>query len=46
MYLEEGRVLERGSHSELLALGGRYAALYRSQSEAIAWEDESHAVPR
>ncbi|GGK17098.1 protein-tyrosine-phosphatase [Deinococcus malanensis] len=46
VYLEEGRVLERGSHSELLALGGRYAALYRSQSEAIAWEDESHAVPR
>ena len=26
--LEDGRVAEQGSHDELLALGGRYAALY------------------
>ena len=26
--LDQGRVLERGTHAELLALGGRYAALW------------------
>jgi ABC-type multidrug transport system fused ATPase/permease subunit len=32
LVLERGRVVERGSHSELLALGGRYAALWQSES--------------
>jgi ABC-type multidrug transport system fused ATPase/permease subunit len=32
LVLERGRVLERGSHAELLALGGRYAALWQSES--------------
>ncbi|MDQ1507420.1 MAG: hypothetical protein QOD57_5147, partial [Actinomycetota bacterium] len=31
--IEDGRVAERGTHSELLALGGRYAELYRTQFE-------------
>ncbi len=31
LVLEDGRVIERGRHSELLALGGRYAELYRTQ---------------
>jgi ATP-binding cassette subfamily B protein len=31
--LEDGRVTEQGSHAELLALGGRYAALYEMQAE-------------
>jgi ATP-binding cassette, subfamily B, bacterial len=29
--VEQGRIVERGTHGELLARGGRYAALYRTQ---------------
>ena len=32
VFLEEGRIVERGSHTELLRLGGRYASLYALQS--------------
>ena len=32
VFLEEGRIVERGSHAALLALNGRYASLYRLQS--------------
>jgi len=31
IYLDEGRIVERGSHQELLKLNGRYAALQREQ---------------
>ncbi|HEX2295038.1 MAG TPA: ABC transporter ATP-binding protein [Actinomycetota bacterium] len=31
LYLDRGRIVERGSHAELLAKGGAYAALYHEQ---------------
>jgi ATP-binding cassette subfamily B protein len=31
LYVDRGRIVERGSHAELLAKGGAYAALYHEQ---------------
>jgi len=36
LFLEDGRVVERGSHAELMALGGRYRRLYDLQASAGA----------
>ncbi len=33
LVVEQGRIVERGTHTELLAAGGRYAQLYRTQFE-------------
>ncbi|MEQ1632684.1 MAG: ABC transporter ATP-binding protein [Planctomycetota bacterium] len=38
LVLDAGRVRERGTHRELVALGGDYAAAWRRQTEAIALE--------
>lgn len=34
LVVEEGRIVERGTHTELLAAGGRYEELYRTQFAA------------
>ena len=34
LYMEKGRILEMGTHTELLEKNGRYAKLFRSQFEA------------
>ena len=33
LVINEGRVVERGSHAELIALGGQYSSLYQNQFE-------------
>ena len=40
--LADGRVIEQGSHDELLAANGRYAELFRLQAERFA-EDEAES---
>ncbi len=40
LYIEAGQVLEQGTHTELMRLGGRYAALYAIQSAL----DEGHSA--
>ena len=39
--LEGGRVVELGSHEELLALGGRYRTMFELQASRFATEDEA-----
>ena len=43
LFLDQGRVVERGSHQELLAQGGRYAELYELQTRRSTGADEQAA---
>jgi len=45
LVLEHGRVVERGSHDELLALGGRYAQLWTMQQRERSRSTEPAAEP-
>ena len=42
LVLEDGVVVERGSHAQLLASGGRYRDLYDKQ---YAWESNVYVNP-
>ena len=42
--LEHGRVIELGSHEELMALGGRYRTMFDLQAERFAGEAEEGVV--
>lgn len=37
LFLDSGRIVERGSHDELVALGSRYAAFWNERSRAAGW---------
>ncbi|MET9070749.1 ABC transporter ATP-binding protein [Streptomyces sp. NPDC004232] len=55
LVVDRGRIVETGRHDELLARGGAYARLHRSQNNAVMdtgelrmplWEDHQPAPPR
>src|SRR5207253_7786105 len=38
LFLEHGKLVEEGTHQELMALGGRYARLFQMQASAYTGE--------
>jgi ABC-type multidrug transport system fused ATPase/permease subunit len=42
--LEHGRVVELGSHDELMALGGRYRTMFDLQASRFGEEEEDEDV--
>jgi ATP-binding cassette, subfamily B, bacterial len=45
LYLDDGRIVEQGSHRELLARDGLYARLYRLQASPLDVAVRSSPVP-
>jgi ATP-binding cassette subfamily B protein len=46
LVVDDGRIVERGRHDELLVAGGLYAELYRTQFEGQARSDVDHVPLR
>ena len=44
--MDDGKIIERGTHDELVALGGAYAALHQAQLLAEELEEESYVDTR
>lgn len=40
--VEDGKILEHGTHAELMQLNGRYAQLYQIQSQYYENEEAAH----
>ena len=44
LVIEDGRIVERGRHADLLAAGGRYAELYRDPVRDVRRPDQTRLV--
>ena len=44
VYIEDGQVVEQGTHDQLMMRDGRYAALYRLQNAQRAFMDEPEEI--